>query len=520
MRGRAALGGSAALARGVVFALGLSSWFVLGAPSPLLAAPAPITPVTLKVMTFNIGGDEWAGWNTKPGSPRTAAPMADVERVIQKSGVDVVGVQEPFGRMQQLADDLGPGWYASPRLYILSKYPIIEPPGSDGIYGYLQIAPGQVVAVVDVHLPSAPNGLARLSRGQSKREVLQVERQTRLKTIRPILAKIQPLLDSNVPIFFTGDFNSTSWRDWTRRVVRARPEDRFPVKWPVSLAMERAGFQDAYRQVYPDAVRDPGFSWPSNWLDHVYHPSHHTYRIDFIWDAGPIHPVSITNYGDAGSAWTDHVVNPWPSDHRAVVGTFSVTPVVPPPLVSVSSSRVQAGQPIQATFHRSAPGDEVDLVAHGGDPSTAIQTQPAGPGEDGMLSFATDQLEPGAYDVVLSGAGNADLGRVEAWVVPPGAKPTITVADATVRRGDRIQVSWRNAGGNRYDWLGVYRPDVNPFTGGLWAWRYTHARVDGNGWIGPASHAYWPLGPGKWTVRWCIDDAYVCPAEATFRVVR
>ena len=508
------------LARAAALALGLSSWLVLGAPSPLLAATSPISPVTLKVMTFNIGGDEWAGWSTKPGSPSTAGPMADVEAVIRKSGADVVGVQEPFGRMLQLAHDLGPGWYASPRLYILSKYPIIEPPGSGGIYGYLQIAPGQVVAIVDVHLPSAPNGLARLSRGQSKHEVLQVERRTRLRAIRPILAKIQPLLASNVPIFFTGDFNSTSWRDWTRRVVRARPEDRFPVKWPVSLAMERAGFHDAYRQLYPDAVRDPGFSWPANWLDHVYHPSHHTYRIDFIWDAGPIRPLAMTSYGDPGSAWTDHVVKPWPSDHRAVVGTFSVTPVVAPALVSLAQTRVEAGQPIQAMFHRSAAGDQVDLVVHGGDLSTAIQTQTAGPGEDGVVSFGTHQLAPGAYDVVLVGGGATDLGRVETWVVPSGSKPTITVSDATIRQGHRIHVSWRDAGGNRNDWLGVYRPNVNPFTGGLWAWRYTHARVDGNGWIGASSHASWPLGPGKWTVRWCIDDAYVCPAQATFRVVR
>jgi endonuclease/exonuclease/phosphatase family metal-dependent hydrolase len=504
----------------VAWALGLSTWLALGAPSPLLPASASIGPVNLKVMTFNIGGDEWAGWNTRPGSPKTADPMADVERVIRKSGADIVGVQEPFGRMLQLAHDLGPGWYASPRLYILSKYPIIEPPGSDGVYGYVEIAPGQVVGVADVHLPSAPNGLARLSRGQTKHQVLQVERRTRLRAIRPILAKIQPPMDAGTPFFFTGDFNSTSWRDWTRRVVRARPEDRYPVKWPVSLAMERAGFHDAYRQLFPNAVRDPGFSWPANWLDHVYHPSHHTYRIDFIWDSGPIHPLSMANYGDAGSPWTDHVMRPWPSDHRALVGTFSVTPVVPPVLVSVPHTRVERGLRIPVTFHRSGPGDKVELVPHGADLSAPIQTRSAGPGDDGTVSFRTRHLALGAYDAVLVDGGSTDLGRVETWIVPRRSDPIISVSKTTIRQGHRIHVSWRNAAGNRYDWLGIYRPDVNPFTGGLWAWRYTHAKVNGNGWIGPSSHAYWPLGPGRWTVRWCIDDAYVCPAQATFRVVR
>src|SRR5205085_4850361 len=66
-------------------------------PKAVAVTPVSSAAITIKVMTFNIGGDEWGGWTHKPGSPYTAPYMTDVENAIRASGADVVGIQEPVG---------------------------------------------------------------------------------------------------------------------------------------------------------------------------------------------------------------------------------------------------------------------------------------------------------------------------------------------------------------------------------------------------------------------------------------
>ena len=152
-------------------------------------------------------------------------------------------------------------------------------------------------------------------------------------------------------MFFTGDFNAPSWRDWTPEVVDAlgwQPTTlryrapRFSVRWPTSLVMERAGFRDSFREVQPDAIADPGFTWTSG------HPGISPWdvfdRIDFVWAAGSSETLSSRVVGD-DDPMSDVVVEPWPSDHRAVVSTFDVTPADAPTFVSPLDVRVPIGRP-------------------------------------------------------------------------------------------------------------------------------------------------------------------------------
>ena len=60
--------------------------------------------------------------------------------------------RRPSATPRALADLLG--WYASPRAHVISRYPIIDPPDSHGIYVFVEPAPGRVVAVANLHLPS------------------------------------------------------------------------------------------------------------------------------------------------------------------------------------------------------------------------------------------------------------------------------------------------------------------------------------------------------------------------------
>ena len=54
----------------------------------------------------------------------------------------------------------------------------------------------------------------------------------------------------------TGDFNTPSALDWTPAVDAVRGDVHYPVPWPVTRALARAGFTDTYRAVAPRPGRD------------------------------------------------------------------------------------------------------------------------------------------------------------------------------------------------------------------------------------------------------------------------
>ncbi|MEP7059311.1 MAG: endonuclease/exonuclease/phosphatase family protein [Actinomycetota bacterium] len=507
------------LGTGLLVAAGLAVSITIGPTHARADASSDRPAISLKVLTFNTGGDEWAGNYHKPDSPKITAAIKDVLRVIRASHADIVGVQEPFGEMRLMADKLG--WYASSRLYILSRYPIIEPPGANGYVGYVEVAPGKVVAFADTHLPSYPSGFRKITTGHPRAQVMHIERRTRLRYIRPWLHQVSPLVSAGVPMFFTGDFNSSSWRDWTPAVVRANPRFNYPFRWPLSLAMEHMGFRDSYRQVHPDPLTFPGTTWISPYLDlkPVINPSHLLFRMDFIWNAGAVQTKNVETIGAPHTPDVTVPMKPWPSDHRAVLGTFTVRPVSPPPLVSVADTRVTQGAQIEVTYHRSGPGDTIELLPAGDDVGAPIDSKPAA-SLDGSVEFETGSLTPGDFDVALV-SGGSDAGRVRVSVVPPDATPTLTTPHPIVTQGHRIRIAWKNGYGNRNDWLGVYRTNAsNPKVDYYLAWRYVRARVNGALWIGPESHTSWPLGPGQWTVRYCIDDGYACQGSVSFRIHR
>ena len=227
----------------VVAALVLATSLTVAGPST-----AQVTePVILKVMTFNI----WYGATQTHG-------LGEVVEAIRAADADIVGMQEPYARLRRVAAALG--FYASPRLHVISRYPILEPEGSDGYWGYLLLGPGRLAAIANTHLPCCPYTTYRVvNRGMSRVDALQQEQNTRVGQLVKQLAPLQPLLDGGVPTFFTGDFNSPSHRDWTRPAVEARGLP-YPIRWPVSVTMEDAGFVDSYRAIHPDPIADPGFT--------------------------------------------------------------------------------------------------------------------------------------------------------------------------------------------------------------------------------------------------------------------
>lgn len=472
----------------------------------------PLTPIVLRVGVFNI---EYGG---------THVDFGKVVEAIRDGGADVVGIEEAQGHIPRLARRLG--WpYCSVRMQIVSKYPLVDPPGGNGVYGFVQVAPGQVVAIENVHLPSSPYGPLLVQHGWTRREVVEKERKVRLPAVRSSLHAAKDLIAQGMPVFLTGDFNAPSWRDWTPAMVGARPQIRYPVRWPVSIAVERAGFRDSYRAVYPNVVRHPGLTWwaarpkIAGWNPGKNAPQD---RIDFVYAAGSVQATDSRIVGEVGVPYADVHVDPWPSDHRSVVSTFTVTPATPPVMVAVEQRLVTLGEPVQVTFHAPGQGGErVAIVPAGGNPATdAIAEQPTGASSptDGTLTFASDAWAPGDYEAVLVNGADAELSRIPFWVAAPGAGPEISTGKAVYAVGEPINVSWQNAPGERWDWAGVYRRDADPRVAGYLLWTYTGASIAGSATLDDSAYGRWPLAAGKYSLYLLRDDGYRIAAATTFTI--
>lgn len=472
--------------------------------------------IRLRVMTFNIREGGVHGRFSK------------VVEAIRAADADVVGLQEPFGRTRKLARALG--WFAAPRLHTISRFPVLQPEASRGLWGWLLVAPGKVVTIANIHNPSYPYTVNMMRLGTAtEAEILEIERHVRIRWMQPFLDPLAPSLEANDPVFFTGDFNAPSWRDWTPEVVRAlgwQPTTlryrapRFPVRWPTSVVMEKAGFRDSYREVRPDAITDPGFTWTSG------HPGISPWdvfdRIDFVWAAGSSETLSSRVVGD-DDPMSDVVVEPWPSDHRAVVSTFTVQPADAPAFVAPIDVRVPIGRPVRGAFHDApGPARTVGVWERDADPaidgplvSTPVEVDAA----DGTIDLATDGLEPGIYTLALVGPGGV-RSRTAFAVVDAAAPATISVSERRFDVGEPIVVSWTDAPGNRYDWLDLHAADATPTTGRIWLWRYIGGRVFGSAPFKAEATGNWPLPPGRYRVTLCVDDGFDCLARTeAFRVV-
>ena len=126
-----------------------------------------------------------------------------------------------------------------------------------------------------------------------------------------------------MPVFLVGDFNSPSQLDWTQADGGQRDEVPYPFAWPVGTAVATAGFRDSYREVHADPVETPGFTWTPGGPETDPKEVHD--RIDWVLAAGPAETEESEILGEDGGPDVDIAAgNPFPSDHRGVVSTFSV----------------------------------------------------------------------------------------------------------------------------------------------------------------------------------------------------
>lgn len=162
--------------------------------------------------------------------------------------------------------------------------------------------------------------------------------------IAKFLVEAQKDREAGRIVILGGDFNEPSHLDWTEATKDMFDHHGAVVPWDCSMMLAKAGFKDSYREMYPDPVRYPGFTYPADCKDvELKHllwapEADERDRIDFIMYA-PFEGLSLTNVniigpkGDIlrGERVTEETSDPitepiaiWPTDHKAVLATFTL----------------------------------------------------------------------------------------------------------------------------------------------------------------------------------------------------
>lgn len=279
----------------------LASWFCLVLPG----GAASITQ--LKVMSFNV----WV---------QGGLSLSNCIEVIRTTGADLVGLQECNATTAQTIA-AGLGYHVQPDgdSSMVSRYPILASISASGGRGAtIELGPGQRVHLFNCHLTAYPYGPYDLKAGRTTAFILNQENTTRMPALTNLLNAMTPFIATGEPCFLTGDFNAPSHFDYTN----------FP--WPTSVAPVNAGLGDSYYELHsgnrkfpgPFAYNEPGITWTPKTAQE---PEGVFDRIDFVYYSlgDGVAPVNSIELDERNS------INPWPSDHRAVLTTFTLTPPVP-----------------------------------------------------------------------------------------------------------------------------------------------------------------------------------------------
>jgi endonuclease/exonuclease/phosphatase family metal-dependent hydrolase len=501
--------GAAALALMIVVTLaGCTSDGPAGTPSDT-TKPATGEPMQLNVLVYNI---EYSG-----------GPATD--KVIQSLDADVVGVLESYNRLPEIAKETGYPYY-NVGLQLLSKYPIHEPSGANGLYAFIEVQPGYVVAFFNTHLDYVKYGPKLLVDGVPLNQVIQSENEVRTSSLQIQIPDMESLAAEDYPVFLTGDFNEPSSLDYSAETVGTRPGITEPVPWPVSEALFDIGFRDTYREIFPDPVGHPGLTKDNP----DFRAGGSGDRIDYVYAGGPSTTTNSQLVGEPGGADVDIAFSPWTSDHRAVFSTFDVTPVALPTTVSLDRRMLTVGDTLTVLYNDGTSADgSIAVIPEGAGASdaSAVVTEPA-PGSSGELPVDTSDMAPAGYEILLLDDAGAEIARNAFWVRSGEATVSLQTSKPSYAVGEPVEVTWDSGPANRWDWLGVYRASApNPKKDDYLLWGYTGLHdsgalppsVSGSMVFSDGSQGKpWPLPPGRYVVHYLLTDQYVSAGSVMFRV--
>lgn len=329
---------------------------------PIVAGDTPLGD-DLTILTYN-------AWHE--GSQVADGRIKEI-RAFLEQGADVVALQESSSEhAAALAAALGWESYSDGGdCTIISRYPIAESVVSSAAGGARVVVDeghNRSMWVLSAHLDYTRYGPYYAQEGRSVDYIVSEENVQRGPQVRANIEAIAELEAEypGVPVIYAGDLNTPSHLDWTG--ASAHMHNGLVVPWPVSTALEEAGFTDTYRAVHPDPVADPATSWTPRIADEPQD------RIDFIYSKGEALDIVDSRYFHGAS------MSDWASDHGAFATDFTW-------------ADASAPTPSELTLSASSilPGEEVGIDYVVADPKSlnwvGIYAADATPGIDDAHAF-------------------------------------------------------------------------------------------------------------------------------------
>ena len=151
--------------------------------------------------------------------------------------------------------------------------------------------------------------------------------------------------DQGSLVILGGDFNEPSHLDWQEDTKDLRNHNGLVVNWDCSYMLQQAGYRDAYREIYPNAVTHPAFTYPAGnkyvapkellWtecvddrdrIDFIYYYPEDNISLKSIQLVGPVEDfykgkVTVVEHTK------DSILTPsgiWPTDHKGNLAVFEI----------------------------------------------------------------------------------------------------------------------------------------------------------------------------------------------------
>lgn len=242
---------------------------------------------------------------------------------------------------------------------VISKYPIqehkpLKSPGNSLSKTRLEVC-GNTVVVYSCHLDYT-NDATFLPRGYDGNTwkklpapVTSVDEIVKMMQASTRGEGLQKVLDDAEKekgnlIIIGGDFNEASHLDWNERTKDLWDHHGTVIPWECSTMLVEKGYKDSYREIYPNPVTHPAFTFPSDnpgvpvkrlaWapdadercrLDYIYYMPDKHLKLKEAAVVGPLKSILRNERVEEDSE--DRILPPlkvWPSDHKATLAVFRV----------------------------------------------------------------------------------------------------------------------------------------------------------------------------------------------------
>lgn len=164
------------------------------------------------------------------------------------------------------------------------------------------------------------------------------------ETISAFIEDAKKEIDKGYLVLLGGDFNEPSHLDWQADTKNMRDHNGLVINWDCSIMLTQMGMVDSFRELFPDAVRHPGFTFPSAnkdvaiekliWaaeaderdrIDFIYYYPNRNWLLSNISIVGPEETISYGKVKEKDSEDTFIIPSEvWPTDHKGNLATFTI----------------------------------------------------------------------------------------------------------------------------------------------------------------------------------------------------